>query len=75
MINRKQNNKLKLKGRIYSIASNNCHMEYIGETSRNLNKDYMKANGNFIKKKKNQLNALVVHHNQTDQNFYLKMLL
>lgn len=52
MINRKQNNKLKLKGRIYSITSNNCHMEYIGETSRNLNKDYMKANGNFIKKKK-----------------------
>lgn len=38
----KQISKLKLEGGIYFITCYNCHKEYIGETSTNLNKNVYK---------------------------------
>lgn len=53
----------------YSVACNNCHNEYIGETSRNLNKRLYK---NEIFYTSNTSNTSVAHCNEAGHNFDLK---
>lgn len=52
----------------YTITCKNCHKEYTGETSSNINKRLCLQN--------NTLNTLVYHCNESDYNFdFLKMLI